>query len=326
MDKYFKYWYYFKKNRQGYDDFINQFRVPINQEVQQISLDGANTCRECIRAIEKLQHTDIIVIIRGGGDTNDISGAYDDIKLFDAIKQSNIPVVTAIGHQQDKGDKLIITQISDLDFPTPTALAKDLNRIFLEPLIEIIDNQISINDTGFLKLQKLQDKYYLNLESVIDSCLKLKFKGPIVNVNDTDECVIVNKGGQYYEVKLDNMKQINLPDGIISTKDNLQKSLQNREISNVVKYLNQLNIQSGDLIDLLDKKCKEIQKMDKYLAKYDDLVPKIYKKFYLNKTLTIKNVNDFLQIKSTLLYYKEVIKNDDSSAEELSDIMELTFN
>ena len=316
-----------KKNRQGYDDFINQFRVPINQEVQQISLDGANTCRECIKAIEKLQHTDIIVIIRGGGDTTDISGAYDDIKLFDAIKQSNIPVVTAIGHQQDKGDKLIITQISDMDFPTPTALAKDLNRIFLEPLIEIIDNQININDTGFFETtKKLQDKYYLNLESVIDSCLKLKFKGPIVNVSDTDECVIVNKGGQYYEIKLDNMKQINLPDGIISTKDNLQKSLQNREISNVVKYLNQLNIQSGDLIDLLDKKCKDIQKINKYLDKYDDLVPKIYKKFYLNKTLTIKNVNDFLQIKSTLLYYKEVIKNDDSSREELRDIMELTFN
>ena len=152
-----------------------------------------------------------------------------------------------------------------MDFPTPTALAKDLNRIFLEPLIEIIDNQININDTGFFETtKKLQDKYYLNLESVIDSCLKLKFKGPIVNVSDTDECVIVNKGGQYYEIKLDNMKQINLPDGIISTKDNLQKSLQNREISNVVKYLNQLNIQSGDLIDLLDKKCKDIQKINKY--------------------------------------------------------------
>ena len=86
----------------------------------------------------------------------------------------------------------------------------------------------------------------------------------------------MNKGGQYYEIKLDNMKQINLPDGIISTKDNLQKSLQNREISNVVKYLNQLNIQSGDLIDLLDKKCKDIQKINKYLDKYDDLVPQKY--------------------------------------------------
>ena len=68
--------------------------------------------------------------------------------------------MTAIGHQQDKGDKLIITQISDMDFPTPTALAKDLNRIFLEPLIEIIDNQININDTGFLKLQK---NYKINI-------------------------------------------------------------------------------------------------------------------------------------------------------------------
>ncbi len=316
-----------KKKRQGYDDFINQFRVPINLEVQQISLDGANTCRECIKAIEKLQHMDIIVIIRGGGDTNDISGAYDDIKLFEAIKQSEVPIVTAIGHQQDKGDKLIVTQVSDMDFPTPTALAKDLNRIFLDPVTEIIDNQIRINDVEFLETtKKLQDRLYCSVQSLVDSCLKLKFKGPIVNVSDKDNCVIVNRNNSYYELALSNMKEIKLPEGIVSAKDNLLQALQNREIKQIVKYLNLLKIESDNLINLLDKNCNEIQKMDKYESKYEELVAKKYKKFYLNNTLTAKTVNDFLQIKSTLLYYKEVVKDEHSSREELGDIMKLSYN
>jgi len=66
--------------------------------------------------------------------------------------------------------------------------------------------------------------------------------------------------------------------------------------------------------------------MDKYESKYEELVAKKYKKFYLNNTLTAKTVNDFLQIKSTLLYYKEVVKDEQSSREELCDIMKLTFN
>ena len=37
------------------------------------------------------------------------------------MKKSNVPIITAIGHEQDKGDKLLITNVSDIDFPTPTA-------------------------------------------------------------------------------------------------------------------------------------------------------------------------------------------------------------
>ena len=122
------------------------------------------------------------------------------------------------------------------------------------------------------------------------------------------------------------MKEIKLPEGIVSAKDNLLQALQNREIKLIVKYLNLLKIESDNLINLLDKNCNEIQKMDKYESKYEELVAKKYKKFYLNNTLTAKTVNDFLQIKSTLLYYKEVVKDEQSSREELCDIMKLTFN
>ena len=315
-----------KKNRQGYDDFINQFRIPINQEVQQISLDGANTCRECIRAIEKLQHTDLIVIIRGGGDTNDISGAYDDIKLFDAIKQSKIPIVTAIGHQQDKGDKLIITQISDMDFPTPTALAKDLNNIFLTPIKDMIDSKINEIDNTFLECaKKTQDRLYINLQSLIDSALKSKFKGPIVSVSNTDDCIIVNMNNDYFTLKLSGMKKISLPKSIIMAKDNLIEAFQNRDLNSIVKYLNLLEIESDDLVSLLENACKDIKKIEKYESKYEELLPKQYKRYYLSNNLNPKTLNDYLQIKSTLLYYSLIIRNEDSPKDVLLDILKLNF-
>lgn len=315
-----------KKNRQGYDDFINQFRIPLNLELKQVSLDGANTSRECIKAIQNLQHNDLIVVIRGGGDTSDISGAYDNIKLFDAMKESKIPIVTAIGHQQDKDDKLIITRISDMDFPTPTALAKDLNNIFLSPIEKMIESQIQDNDSKFLEtVKKTQDRLYCNLQSLVDSALKVKFRGPIVNVSSNDDCIVINREGEYFEINLDNMKRIELPKAVIKAKDSLVVSLQNRELNDIVKYLNLLKIESNDLIDLLENTCKDIKKIEKYETKYNELKSKKYKKFYLHKNPIPKTINDYLLIKSNLLHYKSIIKNEESSQDELSDILKLKF-
>ena len=55
------------------------------------------------------------MIIRGGGDTSGISNSFDTIELFDAIYSSKIPIITAIGHEADTGDKLLITNVSDYD-------------------------------------------------------------------------------------------------------------------------------------------------------------------------------------------------------------------
>ena len=75
--------------------------------MNQITLEGEKTSPECIKAIENSQDSDLILIIRGGGDTAEISNPFDTEELFKSIKSSEVPIVTAIGHEQDKGDKLI---------------------------------------------------------------------------------------------------------------------------------------------------------------------------------------------------------------------------
>ena len=67
---------------------------------------------------------DIIIIIRGGGSTTDISLSFDCISLFKCIKDSTVPIMTAIGHANDCDDQLLITQISDINYHTPTTAAK----------------------------------------------------------------------------------------------------------------------------------------------------------------------------------------------------------
>ena len=127
-----------KFKTQGFDDFVNQFKVPIDIKLNQITLEGEKTSPECIKAIESSQDSDLILIIRGGGDTAEISNSFDTEELFKSIKSSEVPIVTAIGHEQDKGDKLLITNVSDLDLPTPTALAKFLNCKLYEHILEKI--------------------------------------------------------------------------------------------------------------------------------------------------------------------------------------------
>ena len=140
-----------KRNTQGYDDFCNQFKVPLDITLEEITLEGPKTFRDCIKSIQNLQQFDLILIVRGGGDTSEISNSFDHLELFDAIRKSKVPVVTAIGHEQDKGDKLLITTVSDSDFATPTTLAKVLNQKLYEPVLDKVNFLVSFSKDLFSK-------------------------------------------------------------------------------------------------------------------------------------------------------------------------------
>ena len=75
---------------------------------------------------------DFIIICRGGGDLNDLK-VFDDEKIVRAIIASNLPVVTAIGHEINIS---LSDLVSDKSYKTPTAAAEgcfpDLSQIFKE--------------------------------------------------------------------------------------------------------------------------------------------------------------------------------------------------
>ncbi|MDR1425912.1 MAG: exodeoxyribonuclease VII large subunit [Rickettsiales bacterium] len=104
-------------------------RVPIDDIILYPSLVQGQSADVAlvggIRYFNDFEPTDVIVITRGGGSTEDLM-CFNSELLAREIFKSKIPVITAIGHEIDW---TIADYVADLRLPTPTAVAS-----FLSPL------------------------------------------------------------------------------------------------------------------------------------------------------------------------------------------------
>ena len=113
----------------GYGDFVNQlqnneFGYAVRHRLFPSAMQGDNTAPQLIGRLREIgemkQMFDAIVIIRGGGSKFDLD-AFNDYQITAAIANFPLPVLTGIGHQQDK-------TLSDLTahtaLKTPTAVAE----------------------------------------------------------------------------------------------------------------------------------------------------------------------------------------------------------
>lgn len=136
----------------GYGDFCNQlehnsygfvFYLHLFQAVMQ----GDKVELSIIAALEKIYQTqekwDVVVIIRGGGATSDLSG-FDTYNLAAHCAQFPLPVLTGIGHERDD---TVLDVVSHTRVKTPTAAAEFLIN-HLRGTAEALDGYASfINQT-----------------------------------------------------------------------------------------------------------------------------------------------------------------------------------
>lgn len=118
----------------GYRDFIehlhkNDYGFKFYTELFSAPMQGATAPQGIIAAMEQVAEGefDAVLILRGGGSAMDLS-FFDDYDLAVNIAQFPIPVLTAVGHDQDYH---ICDMVAFQYLKTPTALADFIIDIYL---------------------------------------------------------------------------------------------------------------------------------------------------------------------------------------------------
>ncbi len=101
---------------------------------------------------------EVIIIARGGGSIEDLM-PFNDEALVRAVFASEIPIVSAVGHETDT---TLIDYVSDLRAPTPTAAAE-----IVTPILSELESQVDLFCEKLEILpQQILTKHYKNLENL----------------------------------------------------------------------------------------------------------------------------------------------------------------
>lgn len=135
----------------GYGDFCdqlkhNRFGYAFHMQLYPAVVQGDTAARSVIQALtaiaEQEEEWDVVVIIRGGGASTDMS-CFDDYNLASHCAQFPLPIIAGIGHTRDVS---VVDMVVHTSVKTPTAAA--------EWLIERVAEQVDIVGGLMSRLQR----------------------------------------------------------------------------------------------------------------------------------------------------------------------------
>lgn len=141
-------------------------------------VQGENAVDSIVSAIKLANEwgkCDTLILGRGGGSMEDLQ-AFNDEKVARAVFASEIPVISAVGHETDF---TIVDFVSDLRAPTPSAAAELAvnNREFDNERIDNIIESLNSNINSRIEYEKKR------LENLME---RRFFKRPMDNITDNE--------------------------------------------------------------------------------------------------------------------------------------------
>lgn len=141
-----------------------------------VQVQGDNAAPTIINAIKKLNETDAdtIIIARGGGSAEDL-WPFNDEKLARAIYDSQIPIISGVGHENDF---TICDFVADLRAPTPSVAAElavpDIReqKYYISALKNALCNAVEndIKEKQYNLEQLTKSSVLKNPEKIIENC------------------------------------------------------------------------------------------------------------------------------------------------------------
>ena len=130
------------QNAAGYGDFCrqledNDYGFRFDVQLFPAIMQGEQVEQSVISALNQIYNLhsplnfDVVVIIRGGGATADLSG-FDTLALAENVAQFPLPVITGIGHERDES---ILDMVANTRVKTPTAAAA----LLIDNLLRVLE-------------------------------------------------------------------------------------------------------------------------------------------------------------------------------------------
>ncbi len=138
---------------------VNKRNPFVELVIYPVTVQGETAPEEIMRGIEvlnKYREIDVIIVGRGGGSLEDLM-AFNNEKVLRAIFSSQIPVISAVGHETDT---TLCDYVADVRGATPSHAAEIAT-------ISISDNFIWLRNrlsNDYKRLLRMVNEYYLNLD------------------------------------------------------------------------------------------------------------------------------------------------------------------
>lgn len=165
----------------GYEDFCNQlhqnedgfvFYHKLFPAIMQGDLAEASIITALEKIYNHLDLFDLVVIIRGGGASTDLS-CFDSYQLALNCAQFPLPIISGIGHQRDFS---VVDRVAFVSVKTPTAVAEYLIARIEEAFLSATGKWEKIKDKATQKIQiekqSLNEKRWRLRQSILNKTIR----------------------------------------------------------------------------------------------------------------------------------------------------------